>query len=176
MRRDRSPLTPAALRRGWTLALGVLLVGGALQAGSYALANPTATFQSPFYSKVPLDVQPLLSYLASHHIHDAWCNHWLGNVVTFETEGRTTCADYYDQVVSGGLRRPPGSLEAVAAADRPSFILIGQGAHPLLASELDAQGITYTLAYIPASNVTVITPDRTVDPAMVIPGLGVDYI
>ncbi|HKS70870.1 MAG TPA: hypothetical protein VJQ45_10640, partial [Ktedonobacterales bacterium] len=171
----RTPLGQAALRRGWTLALAVLLAGGVLQAGSYALTSPTATFQSPFYSQVPLDVQPLLDYLAAHDIHDAWFNHWLGNVVTFETDGATTCADYYDQVVSGGLHRPPGTLEAVSAADRASFILIGQGAHPLLARELDAQGITYTLAYIPASNVTVITPDRTVDPATVVPGLAVDY-
>jgi hypothetical protein len=174
-RRGRAPLSPAALRRGWTLALVVLLAGGTLQAGTYALTAPVQTFQSPFYAKLPLDVQPLLNYLAAHHIHDAWCNHWLGNVVTFETDGHTICADYYDQVVSGGLHRPPGSLEAVAAADRPSFILIGQGNRPLLARELDAQGVTYTLAYIPASNVTVITPDRTVDPATVIPGLAVDY-
>lgn len=175
MRRGRLPFSPAALRRGWTLALAALLLGGVLQAGSYALTSPTATFQSPFYSQVPLDVQPLLSYLTAHDIHDAWCNHWLGNVVTFETDGRTTCADYYDQVVQGGLHRPPGSLEAVSSADRPSFILIGQGVHPLLAQELDAQGVSYTLAYIPASNVTVITPDRTVNPATVIPGLAVDY-
>ncbi|HEX6798115.1 MAG TPA: hypothetical protein VF116_10440 [Ktedonobacterales bacterium] len=173
--RGRTPLASVALRRGWALALAVLFAAGVLQAGSYALTSPTATFQSPFYSQVPLDVQPLLDYLAAHDIHDAWCNHWLGNVVTFETAGRTTCADYYDQVVSGGLHRPPGTLEAVSAADRASFILIGQDAHPLLAHELDAQGISYTLAYIPASNVTVITPDHTVDPSTVVPGLAVDY-
>ncbi|HEU5438497.1 MAG TPA: hypothetical protein VFU88_04330 [Ktedonobacterales bacterium] len=173
--RGRPALTPRALRLGWTLALATLLLGGAVQLGSYATTDATATFQSPYYPHVPGDMQPLLTYLDTHHITAAWCNHWLGNIVTFETDGRTTCADYYDQVALGGLRRPPGTLEAVNATDRPSFILIGQGNRPLLAQELDAQGIPYTLAYLPTSNVTVITPARTVDPATVVPGLAVDY-
>ncbi|MFI5272108.1 MAG: hypothetical protein ACHQ4H_03635 [Ktedonobacterales bacterium] len=176
VRFGRHALSAQVLRRGWTLALVTLLAGGVLQAASYALADPVATFQSPYYQHVPLDMQPLLSYVESHHITDAWCNHWLGNIVTFETNGRTTCADYYDQVTLGGLRRPPGTLEAVSAATRPSFILIGQGAHPLLAQELDAQGIAYTLAYIPRSNVTVITPASTVNPASVVAGLAADFI
>lgn len=175
VRCSRPALTPRALRLGWTLALATLLVGGAVQLGTYATADPTATFQSPYYPRVPGDMRPLLAYLDEHHITAAWCNHWVGNIVTFETDGRTTCADYYDQVALGGLWRPPGTLETVSATDRPSFILIGQGARPLLAQELDAQGIPYTLAYLPAANVTVITPARTVDPATVIPGLAVDY-
>ncbi|HLJ80822.1 MAG TPA: hypothetical protein VKT52_05000, partial [Ktedonobacterales bacterium] len=84
-------------------------------------------------------------------------------------------ADYYDEVYSGGLHRPPGALEAVSAANAPSFILALVDPHPLLAQELDQQGIPYTLTMIPASGVTVITPARTVNPATVIPGLGQDY-
>lgn len=163
------------VRRGWTLALVVLLVAGAAQLGTYALADPASTFQSPFYRRVGLDQQPLLAYLRAHDIHDAWANHWVGNIVTFETDGQTTCADYYDEVVEGGLHRPPGTLEAVSGANAPTFILAVVDPHPLLAQELDAQGIPYTLAVIPASGVTVITPARTVDPATVIPGLGQDY-
>ncbi|WIG58445.1 MAG: hypothetical protein OJF49_001191 [Ktedonobacterales bacterium] len=163
------------IRRGWSVALLVLLLGGALQLGTYSFASPSATFQSPYYPRVPLDTQPLLDYLNAHHITAAWCNHWLGNIVTFQTNGATTCADYYDQVYLHGLQRPPGSLQTVTNATTPSFILVGQGAHPLLAQELDAQNIPYTAAYIPASNVTVITPARTVDPATVIVGLAVDY-
>ena len=180
----RSRLRPAATsgrtgaapaRHGWTLALAALLVAGLAQAGSYALASPSATFQSPYYRRIGVDQNQLLTYLKAHDIRDAWANHWEGNIVTFETDGGTTCADYYDQVVMHGLQRPPDTLETVQAAVAPSFILIGTDPHPLLARELDAQGIAYTLAVLPRSNVTVITPARTVDPATVIPGLAVDY-
>jgi hypothetical protein len=160
---------------GWTLALVVLLVAGAAQLGAYALANPVTTFQSPFYRHVGLDQQPLMDYLRAHDIRYAWANHWVGNIVTFETDGQTMCADYYDEVYSGGLHRPPGALEAVSAARAPRFILALVDPHPLLAQELDAQGIAYTLIEIPASGVTVITPASTVDPATVISGLGQDY-
>lgn len=162
-------------RHGWTLALAVLLVAGVVQAGTYFLADPSSTFQSPYYRRIGLDQAPLLAYLQAHDIHAAWVNHWEGNIVTFETNGATTCADYYDQVYMGGLQRPPGTLARVEAANAPSFILIGTDPHPLLAQELDQQGIAYTLAVLPASNVTVITPSRTVNPATVIQGLGVDY-
>lgn len=163
------------VRHGWTLALVVLLVAGAAQLGTYVLANPTTTFQSPFFQRVGADQQPLVTYLRAHDIHYAWANHWVGNIVTFETNGQTTCADYYDEVYSGGLHRPPGALEAVSAANAPSFILALVDPHPLLAQELDQQGIPYTLTMIPASGVTVITPARTVNPATVIPGLGQDF-
>ena len=162
-------------RNGWTLALAVLLAGGIIQAGTYALAAPSTIFQSPYYRRIGLDQSQLLDYLKAHDIRAAWANHWEGNIVTFETDGATTCADYYDQVYMGGLHRPPGALETVEAATAPSFILIGADPHPLLAKELDAQGIAYSLAVLPQANVTVLTPTRTVDPASVIPGLGVDY-
>jgi hypothetical protein len=117
----------------------------------------------------------LFAYLRQHHIRYAWANHWVGNIVTFTTDGQTTCADYYDQVVRGGLIRPPGSLEAVGAADMPSFIITLADPHPLLAQELDAQGIPYTIAVLPSAGATVITPARTVDPSTVLPGLAQDY-
>jgi hypothetical protein len=155
--------------------VAVLVVAGVLQAGSYALASPSQTFQSPYYHRIPSDTSQLLAYLSAHNIHAAWCNHWLGNIVTYQTGGKTVCADYYDQVYSHGLQRPPGTLETVENADRASFILILTSQRPCLAQELDAQGIEYSVAVLPASGVTVITPTRMVDPATVIPGLGQDY-
>jgi hypothetical protein len=163
------------VRRTGALWLLVLLGAGILQAGTYALASPSLTFQSPYYDRIPADDSQLLSYLQAHDIHAAWCNHWLGNVVTYRTDGATTCADYYDQVYLHGIQRPPGTLQTVSAADRPSFILILTDSHPCLARELDAQGVAYTLAVLPASGVTIITPDRTVNPATVVQGLGQDY-
>ncbi|MGZ3601069.1 MAG: hypothetical protein ACXWQ5_15485, partial [Ktedonobacterales bacterium] len=89
----RRPLTPQQMRRGWSLALAVVLLTGAVQLASYTLADPAATFQSPYYRRVPLDQSELLDYLKAHDIHAAWANHWLGNIVTFETNGQITTAD-----------------------------------------------------------------------------------
>ena len=175
VRRGRPALSRAVrLRRGRVILLALWLAG-VVQVGTYYLDQPVTLFQSPYYTHVGLDQAQLTKYLKRNNIHYAWANHWVGNIVTFETNGATTCADYYDEVVLGGLRRPPGTLAAVSAAQAPSFILAIQDPHPLLARELDAQGIAYTLAVLPGANVTVITPARTVDPATVVPGLAEDY-
>lgn len=172
---------PALLtgRLGGRLTVGVmvavLVTAGVLQVASYTLSSPTQTFQSPYYHRIPAHTSQLLAYLSAHDIHAAWCNHWLGNIVTYQTDGQTVCADYYDQVFSHGIQRPPGTLAKVENADRASFILILTDQRPCLAQELDAQGVAYTLAVLPQSGVTVITPARTVNPATVIPGLGQDY-
>ena len=173
--RPPAPLNQEALRRGWSLVLLVLLLFVGAQAITYPLAAPDTTFQSPFYRYAPMDDSQLLAYLTDHHIHAAWCNHWIGNIVTFQTDGQTTCADYYDQVVRGGLKRPAGTLETVSSAANPSFILALTEAHPILAQELDARHIPYTIAVLKQSGVTVITPAYRVDPATVIPGISEDY-
>lgn len=175
LRRPVSTLSRQTLRWGWRIALLALLIGGIAQFGTYFVSDTQAAFQSPFYRFIRQDQSQLYDYLQAHHIRYAWCNHWLGNIVTFRTDGQTVCADYYDQVYKGGIQRPPGTLRIVSTADRPSFILARVNPHPILARELDAQGIPYTIAVLPAAGVTVITPARTVDPATVIDGLAQDY-
>ena len=169
-------LSAAALRRGWSIALATLLLAGVAQGATYVAEPPASVFHSPYYMFAPpLRMSPLLDYLRANDIHDAWCNHWLGNVVTFETEGQTVCADYYDQIVRGGIQRPPGTLEQVGAAENPSFILVITEPYPVLAQELDAQGIPYTMKILPEQGVTIITPARKVNPATVVAGLAEDY-
>ena len=173
--RRPAPLSGRALIWGWRTALLALLLGGVIQFGTYFVSDAQAAFQSPFYRFVKQDQSQLYDYLQAHHIRYAWCNHWLGNIVTFRTDGQIVCADYYDQVVKGGIQRPPGTLGAVSHADRPSFILARANPHPILAQQLDALGIPYTIAVLPEAGVTIITPARTVDPATVIAGLAQDY-
>ncbi|HEY7850514.1 MAG TPA: hypothetical protein VIC27_10650, partial [Ktedonobacterales bacterium] len=169
-------LSATALRTGWTATLAILLVAGVAQGATYLTASPTLTFRSPYYLYAPpARMAPLLAYLKAHDIHAAWCNHWLGNIVTFESAGQTVCADYYDQVTRGGIQRPPGTLAQVSAASNPSFILVVAEQRPLLAQELDAQGIPYTLDVLEDEGVTIITPARHVDPATVTDGLAEDY-
>jgi hypothetical protein len=175
LRRPVAPLNRQALARGWRLALLALLVGGVVQFGTYFVSDMQAAFQSPFYRFIRQDQSQLYAYLRAHDIHYAWCNHWLGNIVTFRTNGETVCADYYDQVYKGGIQRPPGTLQTVSEADRPSFIIARVNPHPILARELDAQRIPYTIAVLPAAGVTIITPAHTVDPATVTDGLAQDY-
>ena len=175
LRRPARPLNQRTLIRGWQIALLALLLGGAVQFGTYFVSDMQSAFQSPFYRYIRQDQSQLYDYLQAHDIHDAWCNHWLGNIVTFRTNGKTVCADYYDQVVKGGIQRPPGTLQTVSQAARASFIIARVNPHPILAQELDAQGIPYTIALLPQAGVTIITPARAVDPATVIDGLAQDY-
>ncbi|HLY30494.1 MAG TPA: hypothetical protein VKQ36_05670, partial [Ktedonobacterales bacterium] len=168
-------LSRAGLQRGWSLVLLLLALLVVAQAITYPLAAPDTTFQSPFYRYAPLDDTQLLTYLKTHDIHAAWCNHWIGNIITFQTDGQTTCADYYDQVIRGGIKRPAGTLATVSAAANPSFILALTEAHPILAQELDARHIPYTIAVLKQADVTVITPAYRVNPATVIPGISEDY-
>jgi hypothetical protein len=163
------------LRWLWIAALALLLAGGVAQGATYLQTSPRQTFQSPYYPYGMADSSELIAYLSAHHIQAAWCNHWIGNIVTYETDGRTVCADYYDQVHNHGLRRPPGSIEYVEKAPTPSFILNLAEPKPLLARELDAQGVPYTIAILPRSGVTVITPAHAVDPATLVAGLAEDY-
>lgn len=175
-RGSSAALSETTLQRGWSFTLAALLVAGVAQGATYLTASPTQTFHSPYYLYAPPPrMTPLLDYLQANGIHDAWCNHWLGNVVTFESHGQTVCADYYDQVTRGGIQRPPGTLSRVSAASNPSFILVVTEQRPLLAQELDAQGIPYTLRVLPEEGVTIITPARRVDPATVTDGLAEDY-
>ncbi|HEY8324778.1 MAG TPA: hypothetical protein VIG77_09835 [Ktedonobacterales bacterium] len=175
-RGPEAALSDAALRRGWNIALAVILVAGMAQGATYLTASPTQTFHSPYYVYTPpARMSPLIDYLKQHDIQAAWCNHWIGNIITFESGGQTVCADYYDQVTRGGIKRPPGTLQQVGAASNPSFILIVTEEHPLLARELDAQGIAYTQTILPAEGVTIITPARYVNPATVEAGLAEDY-
>ncbi|HEX9035977.1 MAG TPA: hypothetical protein VF808_03210 [Ktedonobacterales bacterium] len=164
-----------AMRGLWTAALVALLAGGALQGMTYALATSQRTFQSPYYPYGMRDSRQLIAYLRAHHIRAAWCNHWIGNIVTFEMDGQTVCADYYDQVAHHGIIRPPDSVARVRAAATPSFVLNLTRPNPLLAQELATQGVPYTIAILPQSGVTVITPARAVDPATLLPGLAEDY-
>ena len=175
LHRSPEPLTRRTLTHGWRIALLALLLGGAIQFGTYFASDAQAAFQSPLYRSIHQNQAQLYDYLKAHDIHYAWCNHWIGNIVTFRTNGQTICADYYDQAVNGGIQRPPGTLQAVSQADRPSFILARVNPHPILARELDAQGIPYTIAVLPEAGVTIITPARTVDPATVVAGLAQDY-
>ncbi len=173
--RPPQAFSAAGLQRGWSFALVVLLLFVGVQAAVYPLVPADTTFQSPFYRYVPLNDTELLTYLKAHDIHAAWCNHWVGNIVTFQTDGQTTCADYYDQIVRGGIHRPPGTLETVSANPDPSFILVLTEPHPVLAQELDAMKMPYTMAILKQSGVTVITPEFWVNPASVIGGISEDY-
>ncbi|HEX8732716.1 MAG TPA: hypothetical protein VF725_11730, partial [Ktedonobacterales bacterium] len=56
-----------------------------------------------------------------------------------------------------------------------SFILAITDEQPLLARELDALGVPYTMTILRAEGVTIITPARKVNPASVFAGLGQDY-
>jgi hypothetical protein len=159
-------------RAGWRARLrasGASWLAAALLlafAVPYVAVDGSDAMQSPYASTLtfPAAHAEILGYLEQHHIQYVWTNHWIGNVVMYLADERVLCADYYD-VVHGEGGRFPHTAQLVAAADRPSFIVIADTPHgkPREARMLDALQVSYESAQF--GSLWVITPvSRTVAP------------
>ncbi|HEY1390561.1 MAG TPA: glycosyltransferase family 39 protein, partial [Ktedonobacterales bacterium] len=63
LRRPTRPLNQRLLTGGWQIALLALLLGGAIQFGTYFVSDMQAAFQSPFYRFIRQDQSQLYDYL-----------------------------------------------------------------------------------------------------------------
>jgi hypothetical protein len=162
----RAAITPS--QRKYTLALAavfVLLVaylGG--QVSTYELTNPDEAFQSAYCTMAPANYGPIIAYLEQQHIQYVWGTNLLVNPISFETDSRIIVADpeaiLHPKLV---INRIPSYTDAVAHADRPSLMMfvIHGDPHPYLLRVLDAQQVTYKVAYFPSQSgvdVMVVTP------------------
>jgi hypothetical protein len=134
--------------------------------------------QSPYWPDLtfPAQHEELLAYLEQHHIRYVWTNHWIGNVVMYLTDEQVQCADYYDLEVLHGPNRFPDVARAVAAADRPSFIVESDPAKgsSAMARALDALHVSYESVHF--GPLWVLTPaSRTVYPVEIVQALDEDY-
>lgn len=149
----------------------VVLFGIYSQANTYLHSDPGLTFQSPYCTIPPADNDPIIAYLQRERIHYGWAANWIGFPIIFKTQGSIILAD--PQPVLGKvptLDRFPQDVETVQNADRPSILLLvphGDAHSPLLQT-LDAEHVTYRVAYFPSepgTDVMIITPlNRTVSP------------
>ncbi|HLG78437.1 MAG TPA: hypothetical protein VKX46_18625, partial [Ktedonobacteraceae bacterium] len=132
------------------------------QSSLYILCNSDYTFQTPACVMAPTDNTPVIQYARQQHIHYAWATGWIGDPITFRTNGELLATE-----PKGRIKE---DAEAVLHAERASFILLARhhGAQPPLLSWLQAQHITYRLIRFPAGagfDIMVLTPvSRTVSP------------
>jgi hypothetical protein len=133
-------------------------------------------FDSPYYTRQPESLQPLIDYLDEHHISHVWVDAGIGQVLMFVTNERIIAADSYDTYLAGGFVRFPDVVAAVAAAPEAAFVVPVtpyQEDMPLRRA-LDAAGIEYTYEYI-TPTLMIYIPEEQIDPMRIAAGLGYQY-
>ncbi len=153
--------------------LGILL---ACNTFAWLAADPVAAFQSPYWSKLPVDNGPLLATLREEGVSRIWLNHWAAFPVMFDAAaaGQDLVAyDWYD-VQAGGIDRYPEYRALVQQADRPAFVLVTDEAQPELERQLREMSVAYVERRV-RPYVVVIPTSRKVDPSEVTEALDYRY-
>lgn len=153
----------------------VVLVAGLNLLGNLRL-NAIKAFDSPYYSRLPDSLSPLIAYLDEQDISHVWTDVGIAQVLMFETNERIIAADYHDAYLAGGLIRFPDALAAVKAAPKIAFVVpvLPDQSDPPLQRALDAAGVRYTHVRV-LPTLAVYVPDQPIDPAVIAPGLGYQY-
>ena len=143
--------------------LAVMVLYFAVQGVAYAQADPDYTFQATgCLSRNPTHVEPIVNYLESAHIHYVWATGWIGDHITFNTDGAIVATKI------GG--RITADVQAVLHADRASVLAtaLHSDEHPSFLQALDTNHVAYQVKRFysaPGVDVLVVTPlDRTLSP------------
>ena len=181
----RAPQQPATLasiiarKRPWTarsLQIGIvalLFVTLFSQGYDYAQAHAGRTFQTSGCVVLPQDYAPVIEYMQREHITHAWATFWMGYPIIFMTHEQIIVVD--QRVVTNpgvfSTRLPGYQSSSILRAERPSVLTIVRhnDSQPALLQALDAEGITYRSARLPAqagnTDVLIITPlNRAISP------------
>jgi hypothetical protein len=144
--------------------LVVLALYFGMQGFAYAQADPNYTFQATgCLSRNPTNVDPIIDYLRSKHIHYVWATGWVGDHITFETNDSIVATKTDGRIVSDD--------EALIHADRASVLVLAShnDLRPDFLQELDANSVTYRVARFfsaPGVDAVVVTPlNRTLSPS-----------
>ncbi len=143
--------------------LVVLALYFGMQGMAYAQADPNYTFQATgCLSRNPTNVDPIVNYLRSNHIHYVWATGWVGEHITFETDDSIVATKIGGRIVSDD--------EAQIHVDRAIVPVLAahNDRHPDFVQELDANQVTYRVARFysaPGVDAVVVTPlNRTLSP------------
>lgn len=158
--------------------IGVALTAAVIGANGLGLlrTDPARAFDSPYYDRLPANLQPLIDYLNSQGVRHVWLDNGIGHVLMFQTQERILAADYYDTFLTDGFLRFPDVLEAVEQAGRTAFVVpvYPDQQAPPIERALDSAGIGYTAADV-LPTLRVYLPDEHLDPAVIAAGLGYQY-
>jgi hypothetical protein len=163
------PGTPAGSSRKGVLGavqvglLVLLAVYFFSQGVAYIQADARNTFQGTgCISANPTDQSAIINYLQHAKIRYAWATGWLGDPITFKTDGALIVTELHGRILTNS--------NTVLHADRPGIFFLVQhdDAHPALLKSLDAKHITYHIERFSSGqgiDLLLVTPlDRTVSP------------
>ena len=144
--------------------LAVLVLYFAFQSVAYAQLDPNYTFHATgCRSRNPTNVDPIVNYLKSENIHYLWATGWVGDHITFNTDGSIVATLPNGRIAAND--------QALIHADRASFLLLDthNDPHPDYLQVLDANHITYRVAHFysaPGIDAVIVTPlNRTLLPS-----------
>jgi len=168
--KDISPLTTRPTSTRLTLLaaiqaslLVVLVIYFCLQGAAYLQASPRYTFQgTDCISPNPTDQSPIITYMLHAHIRYAWATGWLGDPITFKTNGALLVTERPGRILA--------SSNTVLHADRPSIFFLARhdDLHPAILEAVDAKNITYHIERFyaePGIDLLLVTPlNQTISP------------
>lgn len=164
--------------RGWMRPAAVAVITSAIGLNLLGAmrADPVRVFASPYYTRQPATLEPLIAFLDAQDITAVWTDVGIAHVLMFETNERILAADWYDIYAAKGLLRFPEVPVKIAQAERVAFvetILPGQtGA--LIEQAFAASGVPYAVTRV-TPDLLVIVPFAPIDPAMLGDGLGYQF-
>lgn len=161
-------------RRWIALTVGGLVL--TLNLSGIFRLNPIRAFDSPYYDRLPLSLNPAIETLKAHDIQHVWTDFGIANVLMFQTQGDILAADYRDAYLAGGLIRFPDVLEAMESAERVAYltpIYAGQQ-DPPLQQVFESSGIPYEVIQI-SPTLRLYIPGQSHNPADLAAGLGYQY-
>lgn len=141
-----------------------------------ARIHPEQVFVSPYYTRQPATLQPLIAALDRHNIRYVWTDVGVAHVLMFETEERILAADWYDIYGAKGIVRFPEVPTAISAAPHVAFvevILPGQIMPPI--EQAFATLEIPVIVARPTPDMILIIPQRPVDPAALGDSLGYQF-
>ena len=167
-----------ACGRMWRRWLGAALVSSvvALNLLGAARLDPVQGFASPYYTRQPATLAPLIEALEREGIRYVWTDVGIAHVLMFETGERVLAADWYDIYGAGGIVRFPEVPQRILAAERVAFvevILPGQQETPFERAFRRAN-VPYRALHV-SPDLLMIIPAYPVDPALVADGLGYQF-
>lgn len=165
-------------KRDWTrfMAAGITTSVVALNLLGTLRANTDQAFTSPYYTRQPATLDPLIAFLDDHAIAHVWTDVGIAHVLMFETQERILAADWYDIYGAQGILRFPDVPIQIAQAERVAYIeVIRAGQHDTQAEQaFRAAGVPHTVYRVPPE-LLVIIPHEPLDPAVVADGLGYQF-
>ena len=164
--------------RGWLRGVAAAMCASVIGFNLLGAAriDPIRVFTSPYYTRQPATLEPLIDYLDAQRIRHVWTDVGVAHVLMFETKERILAADWYDIYGAKGLVRFPEAPLAISAADRVAFvevILPGQRDTPFERA-FQQSGVPHTIARV-TPDLLVIVPLAPIDPAVVGDGLGYQF-